>query len=70
VLAKLCEHYDNAIYDGLGFWSAHTHKHLMGAIGLEYNTQQKKQSGAVHPENKEALDCRLICQSPVNYLPA
>lgn len=36
VVAKVCEHYDKAIYDSLGFWSGHTLKHLLGAIGLLY----------------------------------
>lgn len=36
VVAKLCEHYDKPIYALLGFWSGHTLKHLMGAVGLVY----------------------------------
>lgn len=36
VLAKLCEHYDKPIYEQLGFWSGHTLKHLIGAVGLVY----------------------------------
>jgi hypothetical protein len=36
LVAKLCEHYDKAIYETLGFWSGHTLKHLLGAIGLVY----------------------------------
>lgn len=36
VAAKLCEAYDKPIYEALGFWSGHTLKHLLGAIGLIY----------------------------------
>lgn len=36
VVAKLCEHYDKPIYETLGFWSGHTLKHLVGAVGLVY----------------------------------
>ncbi|MDF1695337.1 MAG: hypothetical protein P1U56_05880 [Saprospiraceae bacterium] len=36
VVAKLCEQYDDAIFDALGFWSGHTIKHLVGAISLYY----------------------------------
>lgn len=36
VAAKLCEHFDKEIYAALGFWSGHTLKHLIGAIGLVY----------------------------------
>lgn len=35
-LAKFCEHYDKPIYAALGFWSGHTLKHLIGAVGLVY----------------------------------
>lgn len=36
IVAKLCEHFDKPIYEALGFWSGHTLKHLIGAIGLVY----------------------------------
>ncbi len=36
LIAKLCEHFDKPIYEALGFWSGHTLKHLIGAIGLVY----------------------------------
>lgn len=36
ILAKVCEHYDKPIYDALGFWSGHTLKHLLSAVGLIY----------------------------------
>ena len=36
IVAKICEHYDDAIYSVLGFWSGHTIKHLVGAISLYY----------------------------------
>lgn len=36
VAAKICEHYDKSIYQALGFWSGHTLKHLLGAVGLIY----------------------------------
>lgn len=36
VIAKLCEYFDAAIFDVLGFWSGHTIKHLVGAISLYY----------------------------------
>ena len=36
VLAKICEHYDDAIFDILGFWSGHTIKHLLGGVSLYY----------------------------------
>jgi len=35
-VAKVCEHFDHPIYDALGFWSGHTLKHLIGAVGLVY----------------------------------
>jgi Ceramidase len=35
-LAKLFEHNDKLVYHHLGFWSGHTLKHLVGAIGLVY----------------------------------
>ena len=35
-LAKVCEHFDREIYAALGFWSGHTLKHLIGAVGLVY----------------------------------
>lgn len=34
--AKVCEHFDKEIYAALGFWSGHTLKHLIGAVGLVY----------------------------------
>lgn len=34
--AKLCEHFDKPIYEALGFWSGHTLKHFLGAVGLIY----------------------------------
>ena len=34
--AKVCEYFDKEIYEALGFWSGHTLKHLIGAIGLVY----------------------------------
>jgi hypothetical protein len=36
IVAKLSEHYDDAIFNALGFWSGHTIKHLVGAISLFY----------------------------------
>jgi hypothetical protein len=36
IVAKIAEHYDDAIFDALGFWSGHTIKHLVGAISLIY----------------------------------
>jgi hypothetical protein len=36
VAAKIFEHNDKAIYDMVGFWSGHTFKHFLGAIGLVY----------------------------------
>lgn len=35
-VAKVCEHFDKSIYAALGFWSGHTLKHLIGAVGLVY----------------------------------
>lgn len=35
-VAKVCEHFDRSIYEALGFWSGHSLKHLVGAIGLVY----------------------------------
>lgn len=35
-VAKCCEHFDKEIYAALGFWSGHTLKHLIGAVGLVY----------------------------------
>lgn len=35
-VAKVFEHFDKAVYAGLGFWSGHTLKHLFGAAGLVY----------------------------------
>jgi len=35
-LAKGFEHFDKAVYATTGFWSGHTLKHLVGAIGLVY----------------------------------
>ena len=36
IVAKLCEHYDDAIFNALDFLSGHTIKHLVGAISLFY----------------------------------
>lgn len=36
IAAKVCEHFDKPIYAALGFWSGHTLKHLIGAVGLVY----------------------------------
>ncbi|MBI1225275.1 MAG: hypothetical protein GC192_08560 [Bacteroidetes bacterium] len=36
VVAKLCEHFDDAIFNTLKFWSGHTLKHLVGSISLFY----------------------------------
>ena len=36
IVAKLAEHFDQIIFDTLGFWSGHTIKHLVGAISLYY----------------------------------
>jgi hypothetical protein len=36
IVAKVCEHFDDAIYEALSFWSGHTIKHLVGAISLFY----------------------------------
>ncbi|MBT8233334.1 MAG: hypothetical protein HKO66_14220 [Saprospiraceae bacterium] len=36
IVAKICEYYDDAIFDLLGFWSGHTIKHLIGGISLFY----------------------------------
>ena len=33
-MAKVAEHYDDAIFETLGFWSGHTIKHLLAAAGL------------------------------------
>jgi hypothetical protein len=36
-LAKICEHFDKAIFQATGgFWSGHTLKHLIAAIALYY----------------------------------
>ncbi len=36
VLAKLCEHFDDAIFAKLVFWSGHTIKHLLSCVSLWY----------------------------------
>ena len=36
ILAKICEHFDIAIFEFNGFWSGHTLKHLLAAISLFY----------------------------------
>ena len=36
ILAKICEHADHQVYALTGFWSGHTFKHFLGAIGLLY----------------------------------
>jgi hypothetical protein len=36
IVAKICEHFDDAIFNSLGFWSGHTLKHLVAAISLFY----------------------------------
>jgi len=36
IVAKICEHFDDAIFNTLGFWSGHTIKHLVGGISLFY----------------------------------
>ena len=33
-LAKVVEHFDDAIFEIIGFWSGHTIKHLFGAVSL------------------------------------
>lgn len=35
-VAKVFEYFDREVYAALGFWSGHTLKHLVGAIGLVY----------------------------------
>lgn len=32
--AKMAEHFDRLIFEILGFWSGHTIKHLLAAVGL------------------------------------
>lgn len=39
IAAKLCEHFDKAIFEMLGFWSGHTLKHLISAVSLYYVLQ-------------------------------
>jgi len=36
VLAKVCEHFDDAIFEYLQFWSGHTLKHFLSAVSLFY----------------------------------
>ncbi len=36
VAAKLCEHFDDAVFDFLKFWSGHTVKHLLASVSLFY----------------------------------
>ena len=36
ILAKICEYYDDVIFDFTTFWSGHTIKHLLSAICLVY----------------------------------
>ncbi|MBL7825241.1 MAG: hypothetical protein JNJ57_01330, partial [Saprospiraceae bacterium] len=36
IVAKFFEYFDLQTYQWLGFWSGHTLKHLIGAIGLYY----------------------------------
>ncbi len=36
IVAKLCEHFDKAIFELLGFWSGHTLKHLFSCLTLYY----------------------------------
>jgi hypothetical protein len=39
IIAKVCEHYDQAIYTGTGFISGHTLKHLAAAVSTWYLVQ-------------------------------
>ena len=45
-LAKICEHYDEALYEMLGFISGHSLKHIISALGLylliQVYTKRKK----------------------------